>query len=348
MLFSPEKNTNLTEIRQYITVSMAGDFDSLKPHIAAAELLYIKDLLGKSLYDRLTAHYSGSSSGSGSASGSGGVSASEDLDELLPYVQRPLILFAYHLGADELGVNISDQGIQIVSTDTHKQAFQWQVKGVKDSWINKAYIFTEELLEFLDENKTNYPEWASSQACTESKEFFILSAEQFNEYVWIGKSRRLYTLLKPIMRFVERRYIKATICQELYDKIKEEIRQGTTGDDNSKLLEWIRPAVAYHTMARAIKQLSIEVLPEGVLQTIIQGETLEEKKPAAGTEKAVAANTLIVDADSEIRSLQKYLDANASESKYKSYYESDCYQVPVSGQNRGEFQNDADKSFLLM
>ena len=105
---------------------------------------------------------SGSTSLSPSSSSSDETPAA--LAELLPLVQNALINFAYYIGADEMGLHITDAGIQIITDETHKQAFQWQVEAAKSSWLNKAYLFSDVVLQFLEQHISDFPTWKSSEA----------------------------------------------------------------------------------------------------------------------------------------------------------------------------------------
>ena len=86
MLFKESLNIDLAEIKQYLSVSQNGSFAKMRPHIAAAEILYIKDLLGEALFNRLNEWYNSEDSGSLSAS----LLAFSFLQRLLPALRFAL------------------------------------------------------------------------------------------------------------------------------------------------------------------------------------------------------------------------------------------------------------------
>jgi hypothetical protein len=484
MLFKESLNIDLAEIKQYLSVSQNGSFAKIRPHIAAAEILHIKDLLGEALFNRLNDWYNSEDSGSLSAStsaspsssppvrsvllsgvpnqqtrdvqytalasfedatsifymkngmahpgfpypfdwndtqaapgdvvyavvsssnvqtesnflyvtqnenfelvvstdeviiiddpfagmmlmgetkppilessGSTSLSASSSsfqetpaaLAELLPLVQNALINFAYYIGADEIGLHITDAGIQIITDETHKQAFQWQVEAAKSSWLNKAYLFSDALLSFLESHKSDYPSWVSSDSFTEIMDSLLYTTRLFDDAFNIRKSRRLFLALKPIIRSIESRYAAYTLSQEYYDSLLALQRTSELKAEDNIILKKIRPAIAYLAMAEAISRFSIDIFPEGVYSNLVSAfGTIAAKNPANRNDKATVIENLTAGGLAEMQGVQLYLDANASASKYKLYFESSRYVDPKVTVNRSEFVNSKDKGMLLI
>jgi hypothetical protein len=475
MLFKESLNIDLAEIKQYLSVSQNGTFAKIRPHIAAAEILYIKDLLGEALFNLLNDYYNSEESGSTSVSasssppvrsvilsgipdqltrdvqystelvnfddatsifymkngaahpsvpypfdwldetaapgdsiyvvvsnsqgqvesnflyvsenefgelivtldeviiiedpfavmvlkgepileGSGSTSPSgltietpEALAELLPLVQNVLINFAYYIGADEIGLHITDAGIQIITDETHKQAFQWQVEAAKSSWLNKAYLFSDVVLLFLEQHLEDFPSWQSSEAFTENMDCLLYTTGQFNDEFFIRNSRRLFLALKPVIRSIESKYAAPTLSQAYYDALLTSLRSGTISADDQVILKKIRAAIAHLSMAEAITRFSVEIFPEGVYSNLVSAfGTILAKNPSNKFDKANAISSLNSDGNAEIQAVQTYLDAQASESKYPLYFASSRYKNPVDTPNRSEFVNAADKGILLL
>ncbi|MDX9907043.1 MAG: hypothetical protein RBS55_10695 [Bacteroidales bacterium] len=477
MLFKESLNTNLEEIKQYLSVSQNGSFAKMRPHIAAAEILYIKDLLGEALFNRLNEWYNSEESGSTSASPSSSppvrsvvlsgvpdqvtrnvqystflvnfddatsifymkngsahpsfsypfdwldetaapgdvISAvigtvqgqiesnylyvseneigelvvsneqiiiiddpfagmmlmgeskppiledsgstspsiltetSEALAQLLPLVQNALINFAYYIGADEFGLHITDAGIQIITDETHKQAFQWQVEAAKSSWLNKAYLFSDVVLLFLEQHIEDFPSWKSSDAFTERVDSLLYTTGQFNDEFFIRNSRRLFLAMKPVIRSIESKYAVPTLSQAYYDALLTALRSGNVSADDQAVLMKIRPAIAHLSMAEAITRFSVEIFPEGVYSNLVSSfGTIMGKNPSNKFDKANAIASLTADGNAEIQAIQAFLDANASAVKYPLYFSSSRYKSPSTTPNRSEFVNDAGKGILLL
>lgn len=355
MLFKAALNTSMGEIKQYLSVSQNGSFDKIRPHIAAAEILYIREILGNPLYEALNSYYN---------EGFKGPVTGEQMayPDLLPLVQRPLIHFAYYIGADEFGLHITDSGMQIITDETHKQAFQWQIEAAKSSWLGKAYLFTDILLEYLESNKTTFVTWAESDAYTDRIDALLYTTKQFNDAVFIRNSRRLFLAMKPIISSIEQKYVIPTISREYYEDLikKERFIDPPSGQypplgsvsllkEDEDLLLMLRPAIANLAMAEAITRFSLEVFPEGVYSNMISSfGTINGKNPSGKMEKAVAIDSLTADGHAGIQAVQKYLDANASAQKYPLYFASSRYASPMDKPYRSEFSNSADSGILLL
>jgi hypothetical protein len=368
MLFKESLNIDLAEIKQYLSVSQNGSFSKMRPHIAAAEILYIKDLLGETLFNRLNDYYNSEESGSTSASASGpptkppilggteysgstsgSIETEASLAALLPLVQNALINFAYYVGADEIGLHITDAGIQIITDETHKQAFQWQVEAAKSSWLNKAYLFSDVVLLFLEQHLEHFPSWRSSDAFTENMDSLLYTTGQFNDEFFIRNSRRLFLALKPVIRSIESKYAVPTLSQAYYNTLLTSMRSGTISADDQVILKKIRTAIAHLSMAEAITRFSVEIFPEGVYSNLVSAfGTILAKNPSNKFDKANAISSLTADGNAEIQAVQTYLDANASQVKYPLYFVSSRYKSPVTSPNRSEFKNDAAKGICLL
>ena len=93
-----------TEIQNYIAIDVSFQQRSILPYLKNGETQVVR-LLGKNLYNALDAYYNADEPDVDAA-----------LDALLPYVQRPLVNFAYCYGLSTLNVNIGPTGIGVVST----------------------------------------------------------------------------------------------------------------------------------------------------------------------------------------------------------------------------------------
>jgi len=342
MLFKASLNTNLEEIRQYLSVSQSGSFDKIKPHIAAAEILYIKDILGEELYNVLNEYYN-------SFTGETKPPVDPVMEAILPLTQNALINFAYYVGADEMSVHITDAGIQLITDETHKQAFQWQIEQAKASWLSKGYLFSDILLTYLEEHCADFPTWKASPAYTQLKDCLLYTTTQFNEVFHIRNSRRLFLSLKPIIRSIESKFIVPTVSQLYYDDLLVNIRGNKLTPDDKLILARLRPAIAHYSMAEAITRFSVDVFPEGVYSNLVSSfGTIQAKNPTNKVDKALAVDSLNRYASTELQSAQEFLDANASQYRFTIYFNSSSYHSPSSENRRAEFLNSKDKGILLL
>ena len=326
----------IDELRELIAINTNSNYEDIKPYIQQAELKFIKPVIGKDLYNELLASISEASS-----------SSDTDYTGLLQKVRLPLAYYAYYLALPILNVQVSSGGIHIVTNENKKTAFPWQIEQLSNSWLNTAHDFIESLLEYLEENISDFPTWKDSSARVDSLSLFITSANEFNDSYFINGSRRLYSALKPILKSVEQKYIKPTIGDDLFDAIKDELQSsGGLSDDTTAVLDIIRPCMAHFTMARALVELPLDIIPNSVFEVTEQigGKV---RQPSKADKIALLREELTKDARAELKQLQEYLDTNASATKYAEYFNSTLYQAPVDGVNRGEFVNDQTKGFYF-
>lgn len=338
MLFKESLNIKLDEIRQYVSVALSLGFESLAPHIRAAEKQYIIPYLGRDFYTAIDVYYNSKDY----------PQTSHDFNELIPYIQHPLILFALTEGAPELGLHISNQGFQIISNENQKQAFQWQVKGVKDKWIEQAYLFLEDLLQFIEENeeKEGYQKWTESDERKNARKLFVRSAAVFNHHFFINSSRRLYASLVPIMVSVEKKHIKPVIGEDFFEELKEQILDNDVEQANQDIIDLIAPAVVHLSMARGIVERGIEIRPEGLYENqISMFESVESKNTASRENKSALAQQLKTEGLSDIKALQAYLDDHVDD--YPLYKMSGLYVDPDE-YPRDEFENSSDSGICVM
>jgi len=90
------------EIKKYLSVDISLNTKTVDPYIKPAEEQVIR-LLGAEQFDELDNYYNHSTE------------TVEELDALLPFVQRPVVNFAFLQGLSMLNVSIGENGIAVIS-----------------------------------------------------------------------------------------------------------------------------------------------------------------------------------------------------------------------------------------
>jgi hypothetical protein len=329
---------NLSQVLTAASINVSNSIENWFPYIDEAQETFIKPVLGDVLYDQLQDLIA-----LDPAPPDDGTTA-ENLAELLTILRKPLALYALWLGADEFGVSISSQGIQVIETPTHKTAPQYRVQNLKENWIRRANTSLDLVLKFLDEHKAEYPGFDPQDA-----DLFIRGTLEFNSEVDIRESRRVFVSLKPIIRSVEKKYIRPTLSAELFDELKTAWK---SDDDLTTaqlvLLDLIRPALAHLTIARALLEISIDILDWGIFDTAGNTFANVSSKQASNKDRiSIMAEANQRDGESELKALQQYLDETASEDVYPAYFHSTRYAGKAIAETRNEFINKADNSFFL-
>lgn len=307
MLFN-KNNTGTAELKALIGFFYkSNNFDNIKTDIELAEDDIIK-LVGQEIYDAVDLFYHGlglDDSGSGSGSGSG--DRTEILTKLVKYMQLPIALNAVHEYSQNTDVSHEDGGRRVkISSETEKLPWEWMLDRDSAAMLRKYYKTCDRLLVFLDKYEDSLPEWKYSEARTNSRKLFINTAEAFNEIYPIDNSRRFFLTLAPFISEVEQVYIRPVIA-DIFDEVKEAIIDGDTTDYDD-MLKYIRYAVAPLTMSIAVKRLSLQVFPEGTLQTVVSEQlTTQAKTPPVVELIRLVSQSLEIDGRQRISDLQEYL-----------------------------------------
>jgi hypothetical protein len=330
---------NLSQVLSAASINVSNTIENWFPYIEEAQETFIRPVLGDPLYRQLQE----------TADPTTREPEKQPLDpslvELLDLMRKPLALYALWLGADEFGVSVSSQGIQVIETQTHKTAPQYRVQNLKENWIRRANTSLDLVLKFLDEHRADYPSYICQDA-----ELFLRNTLEFNSEVDIRESRRVFVALKPVIRSVERKYIRPALSAELFDELKSALKSNTElSNDQKALMDLIRPALAHLTMARALLEISIDILDWGIFDTAGNTFTNVSSKQSSNKDRiALMAEANQRDGEAELKALQQFLDEIASETVYPLYFHSSRYAGKANAEKRTEFFNKPDNSFFLV
>jgi len=330
---------NLSQVLSAASINVSNTIENWYPYIEEAQETFIKPVLGTGLYEQLQDVMA-----LDPVPPDDGTTA-ENLAKLLEMVRKSLVLYALWLGADEFGVSVSAQGIQVIETQTHKTAPQYRVQNLKENWIRRANTSLDLVLKFLDEHRADYPGYVQQDA-----DLFIRNTPEFNSEVDIRESRRVFIALKPVIRSVEKKYIRPALSAKLFDELKSAQKSNAElTSDQRALMELIRPSLAHLTMARALLEISIDILDWGIFDTAGNTFTNVSTKQAFNQDRiALMAEANQRDGEAELKALQQFLDETASETAYPLYYHSPRYAGKAKAEKRIEFLNKPDNSFFLV
>lgn len=244
------------EFKQYIATDAGTSYDLLKGFIEEATVLYITDLLGPDQLNTLQAAYTAGS----------GTPAGQELQDLLPYVQRPLAYYAMHLAVDQLAVSVGNIGIVESSGDNSNPAPKYKLDALKQHYLRQADTHAEKLLEFLETNATPlvYTDWHTSSYNTIATGALLSTAKQATEYIDIDNSRRLWLRVKKRATQIETAIISKLIGAAQYSELVAEIKAGTLTADNTALLSYLRPIIAKKALYETLPAIKIGITGSGI------------------------------------------------------------------------------------
>lgn len=195
--------------------SLKGDFDSSIMPVLPDAIKKLKPYLGTELCDLLISEVNDDDLSPESAA-------------LIPYVRRPLARFMLHIASPSLDIDMSTVGYQTKSTQNFAPASRQRVKKFDDSVESLAWDGVEIMLEFLEDNKSDYQEWVDSPGYTQNIRNLVNSATEFDSIHRINSSRLEFMRLRPKMDMIDSLQIIPEISQDLFDDIITKLKEGAS------------------------------------------------------------------------------------------------------------------------
>lgn len=209
-------------------------FPAVEPFLNTARDIYLERYLGIELLEVLESD-----------------TIPERATELIVLVRKALGPLAIWLGNAELSVRFGDNGFT-VSAEQGKTlaASDSKIAKVEESLQRRGFQYLDKVLEYLEENAADFPEWTESRFYSLRGGNYILSAKQFQEIglVDIEYSRLTFETFRPLMSMIETRFVTETLGVDL-DLILRSKLSGTPTPTASetKLITSIRQFIACKT-----------------------------------------------------------------------------------------------------
>lgn len=325
MIFN--KNNNGAEELRIATGQYwkSNDFDKIevKVELATDDLAL---LIGQSIVDLADAHYNsenylaelpvveGSDPGglpADSGSGGEGIPAAPDYalrDKLVQLMQLPIAFQAtlWHYQGNDISHEDTGRKVKI-DNDSEKLAWEWMYDRDDAAAIRNYQRTLDRLIRFLNANASSFPEWANSVARKATLNLFISTPSHFNQLYPIDSSEVFYLRLAPLMREIERKYIKPILGDEKFKALKTAIAAGNVAGADQELVEYICDAIPLPTMSKALTRFSITLLPEGVVQNFTsERQTAKASLPAVTELIQKVSKSLWADGSTALNELKKF------------------------------------------
>lgn len=237
------------------------EITSLDPSIADALDLHIRPVLGNTFTNTLLAAWIASVSVTPVALSAANLA-------LLPYLRRALAKLAMYEYAHIGGIQVSESGFIRVETENSKSAFKYQENQYKKAMLTAGYEAIEQLLIFLNANRTDYTTWRDSPEGERSRSSFLNYAADFRLVQGKGISRYTFDILRPIMEDIETFAILPLIGDEQFAALKTAIA-GTSAISatDKQLIAAIQRAVAAFALKEATQKLLVQTDGNNIVQT---------------------------------------------------------------------------------
>jgi hypothetical protein len=315
----------IEKYREYVVVNKNSfSLASIQPDMRLVEQDRIKPLVGAAFYYQLA----------GKVKTNADLTEPEqDVLELLRQAVATLAMVSYlpmgQLQISDLGVTVNTNG------DKQKQPYQWQINQLRSNLQAKGYNALEKALNLLDEHSEapEFEAWTTSAAATAAHKFFLNTAVAFSEHYNIGGSRLTYLALMPTLRKMERFSIEPVLGEAYYLELKAQVVSRDVSADNLHVLEqYVRPALAHLTVAKAVPEIGLTLNGDALGLNVHRVEETNAQDPDASLEGLLSLKVeqAMGDALVFLERLKKYLNANASATRFATYFASRQYQSPTA------------------
>lgn len=250
--------TSSAELRELTGSFYANnDFAKVKTDVQLETEDIIK-LIGQPVYDRALATYNNLTAGPD-------VPPVSDTDkELLQHVQLPIAIYAAYRYYQSNIVSHDDTGRKAkLDKDNESMAWEWMLDRDDAAHLRKAQRATDRLIAWLDRN--NIDEWEGSPQKKATRQLFVADTETFSHQFPIDNSPRFYYLVSPFIRDVQLTTIKKALGAD-YQPLLQAFTNNNIQPAQETLLSLVQSAIPLLTMVVATKRLTVQVMPEGVVQ----------------------------------------------------------------------------------
>lgn len=322
--------TKIEEVRLSLRLNSLNNDKSL-PDMEDAEQKHIIPVIGESLYNRLQSLYS---------------SGSEDKSflRLIAIVRKPLVAYAYLDNIGLLHATITDAGVRRFGTGDMPSVYAWEFRELTKSLSGKAMSGMELLLEYLDNNSMDWPEWSDSPLWGLRNNLIIKSGKDFSNNYPLYQPCRTYNALLPIIVEVQDNYIIPSVGKPFFDSLF--INSGDSS--NHEVIRLIKKSVAHYTIKHAVEQLPVSVTELG-LTVLTAGNSNDVEYPGktSASDHLLELKGRAADRDGALylRKVKSYLNKNASDQLFPLYFRSKYYN---NKSNKGfDKGNERRKIFRL-
>jgi len=233
---------NIDQLKLTAKINRATPFEAFDPFLQEARDVFLVRYLGDELVEVLEQ-----------------ATVPERAVKLLSLTQYALGPLALWLGISELSVRMGDAGFTVEKRDGSNNgagyvpASDSKIEKLAESFQRRGFTYLDKVLEYLEANSSDFPEWTNSRYYTLRAGNYIQSAFQFQDIggVDIEYSRLTFEHLRAVMNMIELRFITELLGDTLDASLRSKLN-GTQTNAESQLIANIRRFVAcktaeYHT-----------------------------------------------------------------------------------------------------
>jgi hypothetical protein len=245
-----------SDIRYVLPVSNGFHLTTISSYLLRADYSFMqKELIGTVLYKALKVEYLANAY------------TEPSREEAVKLLQIASAFYAYALYIPLSGVISSDIGLHVEETAKHRIAYQWKEVKTEAQAYQVAFEFAERLLEFLETNITDFPEFENSTNYTVYKTSLIKTVDEFSDYININNSRLLFKRLQKPIALFQQKSLKALLGVSLAQEILTQLVDDSLTNANKLLLPYLKEYLAYSVFADNVLLLPIAFDNNGMYHT---------------------------------------------------------------------------------
>lgn len=244
----------------------SGKFTTIRSDIDL-ETEAITRLVGKAVFDKAIALYEKPTE----------EKPSPEQDPLVQHLQLPIATMAALRYYQSTLVTHGDNGRKVqVNSEYEKMAWEWMIEADDLAQLRKAQTATDRLINYLE--KEEIEEWLNSDARKEARSLFVNSTEMFQKTFPIDSSPTFFYTVTPFLRIIQNTQVRPQMGDD-YAILETAWKKNEVPVEKQPLLELIQQAMVLLAMGMATRRLSVQVLPDSVVQ-IFRTQSIKSSKPA--------------------------------------------------------------------
>lgn len=310
--------------------SASDDFDRIKPYIELAEQTYI----AKAISSELLLNLEGLADSS---------SIPEKEQNLLQLTRRALAFYGYWMYLPfATGVD-GDNGLQETTTERTQPIRLAVLEKRIATTADYASQALESVLLTLFNRPDDFPVWKNSDTYENANRLFLRNGTELKTACSYTRGHhRLYLSMSGFLEERQRKTIVPMLGEEFSEALLEAQSEGNLTAVEKKLLLYVQRALGYAAYEDALMQLTVVQLPNGGLRVLSEFDGINNQRSLTDQDKVFCEykNTISTQAQSYLRELRGFLDANADDFP--------LYTPPTTPRPKGPIDNSQYNTVIRM
>lgn len=279
------------ELMEYVEVSVDLNIKKVIPSIKKAERRFIKPHLG-AFYNDVQSYYNNQAEIS---------DLKKELINLVNSATAPLAMWYY---SQVGGVSMDSSGIYKPKNDQRWNLGESEQQRLENAFLSSGLDALDDLLNFLNDNLTSFPSYASSEARAENNNSLVPTAKVVQKVFTLLHPQVTYRALRESIIYVEERVANAMQNAHAYFIATSE---SALSPENKKILSSARKAIIYMAAARALIIRTVKFTNEGLEVLVMQGTPVS---PQENSRIEAASSEYKGSGELELQNLMDLMNAN--------------------------------------